>query len=473
MMDAIYRIRARASGHANDEAGFTMIEMVIAIFIFAMVITGVGVGMSSALNLTRQNRNRSIAANLASQQMDTIRSTDFTTLDQMTQLVQPTTITPTPTVEGVPYTMTQNTHWVRKNDTGASAGPCQSPPTAANPLAYIAVTTTVTWNDMHGVLPVQTNTVISPPVGVYDQTEGHIRVTVLSATGAPVSGATVAISNAAAGVSDSAVTGIDGCAFFEYKPIGAYTVSLSSALGKVDGQGSATPVQNVTVKSASTSTVQFLFDSAASLTLTLASKSGSGFLPAAGTGYNVPTTMPVSLANTALQPSGKLSYASPTGNPRTIPNLFPYSSGFQAWAGSCSDADPQGVNSVGVPYYSGATRASAIAMTPGGTSAGTVTMPSTTLGFKRTLAGSATYTIIALHTAASDAGCPVAETYTLTSTLLLVQNVTGAVNVSLPYGTWTIQVKIGATLRATCPSLLLSPLNATWPVTPAVCQFSS
>ncbi len=96
-MEAIYRIRRRAAGRAQDEAGFTMVEMVIAIFIFAMVITGVGVGMSSALNLTRQNRNRSIAANLAAQQMDTIRSTDFDTLDQMTQLVQPTTITPTPT----------------------------------------------------------------------------------------------------------------------------------------------------------------------------------------------------------------------------------------------------------------------------------------------------------------------------------------------------------------------------------------
>ena len=265
MMEAIYRIRRRASGHAQDEAGFTMVEMVIAIFIFAMVITGVGVGMSSALNLTRQNRNRSIAANLAAQQMDTIRSTDFDTLDQMTQLVQPVTLTPTPTVEGVPYTITQDTAWVRKNATGAAAGPCQSPPTAANPLAYIAVTTTVTWADMHGVLPVQTDTVVAPPVGVYDQTEGHIRVTVLNAAGTPVSGAIVTINNPTAGVSDTATTGADGCAFFAYEPTGVYSVTLSSGVGKVDGQGSPTPAQNVTVKSASTSTVQFLFDTAATL----------------------------------------------------------------------------------------------------------------------------------------------------------------------------------------------------------------
>jgi prepilin-type N-terminal cleavage/methylation domain-containing protein len=472
MMSAIYRIRRRAAGQAQDEAGFTMVEMVIAIFIFAMVVTGVGVGMSSALNLTRQNRNRSIAANLASQQMDTIRSTDFATLDQMTQLVQPTTITPTPTVEGVPYTITQNTHWVRKDATGATAGPCQSPPTAANPLAYIAVTTTVTWADMHGVLPVQTNTVISPPVGVYDQTEGHIRVTVLSASGAPVSGATVSISNVAAGVSDTATTATDGCVFFEYKPIGTYAVSLSSGVGKVDGQGSAVPTQNVTVKSASTSSVQFLFDSAASLTLTMVSKSGSGFLPAAVTGYNVPTAKAY-LANTALQPSGKLLYSTPTGLTRIIPSLFPYSSGFQPWIGTCSDADPLGLNSGGAPYYPGATRDPAIAMTPGGNSSGNVTLPSTSLGFRRTNSGSAIYTIVALHAAATDVGCPVAESWTLTSTLNLTQNVTQTINVSLPYGTWIIRVMNGASLRATCPSLVLSPLNGTWPVTPAVCQFSS
>ena len=471
MMSAIYRIRRRVSGHAQEEAGFTMVEMVIAIFIFAMVITGVGVGMSSALNLTRQNRNRSIAANLASQQMDTVRTTDFTTLDQMTQLVQPTTITPTPTIEGVPYTITQNTHWVRKNDTGASAGPCQSPPTAANPLAYIAVTTTVTWADMHGVLPVKSNTVISPPVGVYDQTEGHIRVTVLTAAGAPVSGATVTIANPSAGVSDTATTGADGCAFFEYKPIGAYTVTLSSALGKVDGQGSTTPVQNVTVKSASTSTVQFLFDSAASLALTLTPKT-PGYLTPATAGYAVPTTVPVMLGNTALQPSGKLLYSTPTGLTRTIPNLFPYASGFQAWAGRCSDADPQGVTSLGAPYYPGATRDSAIAMTPGSTSSGTVTMPSTSLQFRRTSSGSASYTVIAIHTAATDAGCPVAESYTLANPITMAQNVTVAVNVSLPYGAWTIQVKSGASVRAS-ELITLSPLNATWPVTPAVLQFGS
>ncbi len=154
--------------------------------------------------------------------------------------------------------MTQNTRWVHKNATGATPGPCQSPPTSTNPLAYIAVTTTVSWNDMHGVPPVQTDTVVSAPVGVYDQTEGHIRVTVLNAAGSPVSGATVTIANPSAGVYDTATPrASDGCAFFAYRPVGRLHGVAVIGVGKVDGQGSATPSQTMTVKSGSTSTVQF------------------------------------------------------------------------------------------------------------------------------------------------------------------------------------------------------------------------
>ncbi len=43
-----------------------------------------------------------------------------------------------------------------------------------------------------------------------------------------------------------------------------------------------------------------------------------------------------------------------------------------------------------------------------------------------------------------------------------------AVNVSLPYGTWDITVKNGSGSTRGTEQITLSPLNATWPVTPAV-----
>ena len=62
----------------REEDGFTMVEMV-AIMIFGVLITGIATMKGTRLNLVRNNRNRSVAANLASEEMDTVRSTNFTT----------------------------------------------------------------------------------------------------------------------------------------------------------------------------------------------------------------------------------------------------------------------------------------------------------------------------------------------------------------------------------------------------------
>src|SRR5207342_3566194 len=191
MTGVLHRMRC-ASCRAGDEAGFTMVEMMMAIFIFGLVITGLAVGMASSLNLTRQNRNRSIAANLASQQMDTVRSMDFDDLNDVTQQAQPTSSTTS--VDGVPYTLSQYTRWVYKSETGATPGPCQAPRSTANPLAYISVVSSVSWNDMRGVPPVTWSTVVTPPVGIYEQPDGQIAATDLSRDGAPAPGVTVSIS---------------------------------------------------------------------------------------------------------------------------------------------------------------------------------------------------------------------------------------------------------------------------------------
>ena len=216
MLNALYRMHLRRrAARAQDEAGFTMVELVIGIFIFALVIGGVTVGMSSSLNLTRQNRNRSIAANLASQEMDTVRSTDFVDLP----LGMITTTIP---VDGVPYDVTRQTEWVTPS---ATSGACQAPSGSA--LAYLSVTVTVTWNNMAGVPAPTSHTVVTPPVGTYDTTRGHVAVMVRDAAGAPQEGVPVAL--AGPGVADSQTTSLDGCAFFAYEPTGSYTVTLNKS----------------------------------------------------------------------------------------------------------------------------------------------------------------------------------------------------------------------------------------------------
>ena len=426
MMSAIYRLKRRASGLSPDEAGFTMVEMVMGIFIFAVVMGGVVLGMSGALNLTRQNRNRSIAANLASQEMDTARSTQFTDLPLGL-------VTTTQSIDGVPYTIERQTQWVTPN---ATSGPCQAP--SGSTLAYLSIVVQVSWSGMRGVPPVTSSTVVTPPVGTYDPNTGHIGVLVFDAAGVPQESTPVSISGP--GVSESQTTSVDGCAFFAFEPVGAYTITLNRS-GYVSDQLVVGPTQSATVGAGSTVSLQFQYDDAATMNLTLSD----------GAGSSIPANIPVTLANTHLLPGGKKSFAG-TGATRSLLGLFPYVDGYELFAGNCLAADPEGLNGA-VAIYPGANRPAATAVSPGGTSSATVPMHTITIQTRTTSSGiRANIPVTAKNV--TDTGCPTVVTYPLGST-----NASGNLTVALPYGNWII----GATGTSNTVTQLLSPLNATTP----------
>ena len=69
--------RPRASRPRVEDAaaGFGLIELIISLTVFSILIGGVVVSIGAGLALARNNRERTVAANLAAQQMDTIRQT--------------------------------------------------------------------------------------------------------------------------------------------------------------------------------------------------------------------------------------------------------------------------------------------------------------------------------------------------------------------------------------------------------------
>jgi prepilin-type N-terminal cleavage/methylation domain-containing protein len=423
-MPLLARVRRRE--HAGDQGGFTMVEVVMSIFIFGIVITGVIAGMSSALNLTRQDRNRSIAANLASQEMDTVRSTDFTDLP-LGELIT------TQTVDGVPYTVTRDTEWLTAS---ATQGPCQATSTSSNAFAYLGVDVLVTWNNMTGIPPVASHTVVSPPVGTYSNNTGAVAVTVKDSTGAPNDGVTVELDDSTGAQVDSQQTFTDGCAFFAYEPPGSYTVKLTAPSGYVNDQevaccnGTVWPSLPATVSAGSIVPLQFQFDQDAALSLTMAPSGGS--LPTS------PAQVPITIGNSHITPSGTKTF---TGTGATgLTQLFPYTDGYTTWAGTCSDADPQGTKPAGNPFYVGATRGTPLSVTPGGTTAGTVTLPSailttqTSVGVARSATLTATHVVPTGSSGGVDAKCTTGEVYTLGVTSAS----TGALTAALPYGSWTI-----------------------------------
>src|SRR5690349_5519298 len=116
-MSARTRVRCgRCRRDGSDERGFSLIELVVAVSVFAIMGGGIALTIEGGLNLARNNRNRSIAANLASQEMDDVRQTSFTTLPLgLTQHTE--------TVDNVPYTVRRETEWV---DNSSATGPCDS-----------------------------------------------------------------------------------------------------------------------------------------------------------------------------------------------------------------------------------------------------------------------------------------------------------------------------------------------------------
>ena len=213
----------------------------------------------------------------------------------------------------------------------------------------------------------------------------------------------------------------DGCAFFAFVPPNTYTVSLGS-VGYVDRQGSPTASQTTGVTSGATSSVAFDYDHAASLSLTMTAPEGGTF----------PDGIPVSVGNTGLLPTGVKSFAG-TGAIRSVGNLFPYSDGYAAWAGSCADADPEGEDGGGVAYWEGATRETALETAPAGTVTGQVNLRTVELGFLDLSLPAETHDVVAIHE--PDNGCPSGEQYTVATF-----SGAGVGTIALPYGTWRFEV---------------------------------
>jgi Tfp pilus assembly protein PilV len=411
----------------DGEAGLSLLELVIAMTVFVILILGVVASIDSGLTLTRNNAARSVAANLASQEMDTVRSTAFTAL---------TARTVTEVVGSTTYSINRQLTWVSKS---ATNGPCDG--SNANP-ELLRVRVTVTWPAMRGVAPVVSDTTLSPPVGAYSANSGHIAVKVLDGTGAGEFGTAVQINGP---MVQSEPTNSDGCAFFAFLTPGTYTVSLNT-VGYVNRQSLQNPSQTVGVTVGNVSSVQFDYDQAATLSLTFAADAGG----------TIPSDIPVTLGNTQFLPSGVKTYAG-SGLTRSIGSLFPAADGYTVWAGSCADADPEGqLPSAGGPYWPTGQRADPLDAPRGVTTAGTVALKTAAITVTGTgglpLVGA---TVVATH--AVDQSCGAGETHVLGTT-----DATGLLNTALPFGTWQLTVT-GHSPNPTWPSLVLDPTASTTP----------
>jgi hypothetical protein len=373
-----------------------------------------------------------VAANLAAQEMEIVRATSFTQLP-VGQSIS------TQVVDGVLFTVTRDSEWISQD---ADSGACDG--VSGQALAFLRVDVTVTWPIMSGVVPVTSKTVITPPVGAYDPNSGHIAVSVFDRDALPQASVPVTI---AGPVTQSQSTTADGCAFFAYLPVGIYDVTLSSA-GYVDGQGNSSPTQTTTVSVGTTVRVEFDYDLASTLSLTLQAPGGG--VP--------PDGLPVTIRNTKLLPDETKVIPGVPGVGRIVPDLFPYSDGYQVWAGSCADADPEGQRSDGSPFYPGASRDPALSVTPGNVTNGTVTVQKTTVTVVDKTGLPVVGAVVTIHHD-PDNLCAGGEDFTLPG----VTDALGQITSALPFGTWLFQVS-GRVPEFAWPSGTVAPPALPLPV---------
>jgi prepilin-type N-terminal cleavage/methylation domain-containing protein len=430
----------RRATRGRPDEGLTMVELLMAIVIFGIAATAIMGGFLTALKSTRADRNRIQASSLAAREIEITRNEFFASpagpanLSAADYLVNPHPL-PGGTagaalrVDNAPYTVVRN---VEPLIAGTGVSPCNGGSAVKYPQFQVNVT--VTWPSMGGVKPVTNTTILTPPKGTISTTLGYATVKVVDSSGAPSSGRTVTMTGP--GGTDTDNTGSDGCAVFPEATPGTYTASLND-LNYVDFYGSQTPSKSGAVTTGGLlQMVPFNYDKKARLDVTL-STDPTYALP---TGYGTikPTVV---LSNTALLPLQVKPVVLSGANGGSIDGLYPFTDGYGAWVGSCSQSKPA------------ATTATVIA--PNANAPLTIRLAPVKVTLVGLLSAPVSGATIVAAPLVSSTGCVAGES--IASPLVLgVTDSTGTLMTSLPAGTWTLKSITG---------LHITPVGGVWPTT--------
>jgi prepilin-type N-terminal cleavage/methylation domain-containing protein len=296
----------------RNETGMTLIELVVAMMVFALISVALAYSMLAALRATGNSRGRVVAANLAAQEIDLVRSVDnvFNLLDDSRQQ----------TIDGITYTVSRDTGWVNSSGGDDSCG------AGSGSLQYKRVNVTVSWAGTRGG-SVRADTVVAPSSKINDPAFGAIVVKVTNNSGTGVAG--VAVSLSVASPADGAVKPVDsvpetdseGCAYALKVTPGNYFVSIEK-LDYVDVTQAAKPKTTtpIRVTQAAATAVPFTYDKAATVAISYAPN------------YAGPVSFPSNLV-LSVQSTFGVALA-----PRAASlKLFPFGSGYSIYSGAITN----------------------------------------------------------------------------------------------------------------------------------------
>lgn len=222
------RSAERAVATSGDDAGFSIVEVVVAMVVFVVMTLAVLGVLVSALGGSRTNAQRVQAANIAAQQMEAVRFTAegrriidgrASTVADITGGVSDQVTTSDQNVDGTTYTVTQSAaYYSGDGSVSICRGSTQNP-------TYQRVSVEVTWPDQGRIPPVRSDTVIAVGLGKdgFNAARGILALQVQGSEAQPISGQRVTISSG-----PSVITDADGCAVFANLLPGTYQGAVNT-----------------------------------------------------------------------------------------------------------------------------------------------------------------------------------------------------------------------------------------------------
>jgi prepilin-type N-terminal cleavage/methylation domain-containing protein len=419
-----------------DDAGFTIIEVMVAMMIFAIIFLGVAYSTVTTLRMTADTVSREAAANLAAAEIDAVRALNDPFLVQSTSY--------TKSVGGTEYTVKRKTGWVSASGTTEGCG------SGTGTLQYKRVNVGVSWTgQLKNASVARADTILAPNARLNDPTSGSILVQVSGVDGMGAGGVGVSVTAIGGGgvalTQQPAATDGDGCSYAFHVTPGSYRVAVTRT-GYIDESQSQTPQTPVVVVAGGAVSVQFQYDAEATFALSYGD-------PAAN------ATMPDNLSTTFFGADAALTRS---GTPATVP-LHPFPAGYSAVVGNyvapsdlapgCVSVDPEAwaPHEVNGKQLAQGVRGSA-ALRPG--EAGTLPIP---MGRIEVQAGAAEMRIVSapFPVDIGDPGCGVATTHTYASL-----PTTGTVSLAAPFGSWRLEERVGGAWVSVPEARYTVPTNA-------------
>lgn len=331
----------RRSAHRNED-GMSIVGVVIAALIIMIALIPAASLLEASLAVSANNQHRVVASNLATQQLETVRNqiaqdTFFAWVQNnglpvtSVTTTNPVTLAPvSQTVGSITYNVATTIRWSAAGD--FSTGGCSSiTPTSSQIAPVLQVAIAVTWPNERLAQPVTLAANINAPSSIISTANGSVLFSVIGAGGSsdPQNLAVVHLINTTTQADLSGSTDATGCAFFANVSPGTYTAEIYANAfentGFVNQAAQPEITDPITVVAGKTSAVQFVFDKAA--TFSVSDPAQSTIAPEFG--------LVASDSYLSGTPGISPLQLTPSGSPATYGPVFPNSAGYETWLSAC------------------------------------------------------------------------------------------------------------------------------------------